>query len=260
MISSATLRSQVSDSLQKCYILPISSRCNARCTFCATKEYRPAIKKQVMPVTGLAEVIGALIQAGSSRFEVTGGGEPTLHSQLADIIALVRERGASMIKLYTNGLRLGAGLDIDQLNISRASFNESTNNSIMRFVGGTLTFEEIVQRARGWGYREIRASVPLIKGAVDSPCKAQEFVHAVKGLVDGVVFRPLYPATPQRDAIVPTLAASEWLDTITRLNSDLAGEIQVEFDSDGCFRSKQTILASDLGVYGDWSLSNRIYP
>lgn len=253
------LRTHISGSFQKCYVLPIATRCNARCVFCATTEYHPAVSSEVMEISNLGSVLDTLMDGGASRFEVTGGGEPTIHPALAQIIAMIRSRGARLIKLYTNGVRLKPGLEIDQLNISRASLNDEKNNAIMRFTGSVPTFGEIVDRARRAGYTEIRASVPLIKGGVDSEPAARELLIGARGLVDGVVFRPLYPATPHRAALLPTLDAVEWQAIIMGLAEEFVDDLNVELDSDGCFRSLQTILASDLCVYGDWSLSDRIH-
>jgi hypothetical protein len=75
-----------------------------------------------------------------------------------------------------------------------------------------------------------------------------------------VVFRPLYPATPDREAVLPNLDVSEWEGVIAALAADCDPAFEIEFDSHGCFRSLQTILASDLSVYSDWSLSNRVFP
>jgi MoaA/NifB/PqqE/SkfB family radical SAM enzyme len=213
-----------------------------------------------MSLDGLSSVLTTLVREGVDRFEITGGGEPTLHPALSTIVKNVRQCGASRIKLYTNGVRLIEGLDIDQLNISRVSLNEDKNDAIMRFVGRHRTTSEIVHRARQWGYKEIRLSVPLIRGGVDSEVEAKKLVNAAQGLVDGVVFRPLYPATPDREAVLPNLDVSEWEGVIAALAADCDPAFEIEFDSHGCFRSLQTILASDLSVYSDWSLSNRVFP
>ena len=78
--------------------------------------------------------------------------------------------------------------------------------------------------------------------------------------MDGVVFRPLYPATPARDAQLPLDDTALWQRRFDALALEFADQTSVEFDSVGCFRSSQTILAADQCVYSDWSLSERMFP
>jgi len=252
------LASHLAESSRKCYIVPVAMRCNARCTFCATHEYKPRAQTEFMDAQGVESRISRLVAAGAVRFEVTGGGEPTLHSDLGSIICSIRRAGGQYIKLYTNCSRLPGGLAVDELNISRAHFDPDRNQKIMHIAGGSESLAATVTRARGGGYRNIRLSVPLVHGGIDSPEEASAFVRSAAGLVGAVVFRPLYPATPDRESILPDVPAHLWQRRIEELADEFRESLVVEFDAVGCFRGSQAILASDLRLYGDWSLSRRI--
>ncbi|WP_413799872.1 radical SAM protein [Streptomyces iranensis] len=254
------LRKHISGSLEKCYVVPVAVRCNARCVFCATLEYRPNASTELMDEQGVEQRVAMLVEAGATRFEVTGGGEPTLHPRLSSILHTIRSAGGQYIKLYTNASRLPPRLDIDQLNVSRAHFDPDKNQAIMHLAGGSKSLEELIARARRGGYGFIRLSVPLIRGGIDSLTAAAAFLERLTGLVEGVVFRPLYPATPDRESQLPRGSSAQWQEGIERLAGDFRDELAVEYDGLGCHRALQTILASDLQVYGNWSLTERIQP
>ena len=173
------LSNHIKTSMYKSYVLPVATRCNARCTFCATIQYHPRVQREMMQIDGLDRTLAALTRAGVTRFEVTGGGEPTLHPKLYEILSKLRDSGGRFIKLYTNALRLRPGLEIDQLNISRASFDEHRNQAIMRMVSGSPNLRDVVEQARAWGYENIRLSVPMVRGGVDSLSSAAEFLSEV---------------------------------------------------------------------------------
>lgn len=252
------LASYLAESSHKCYIVPVAVRCNARCTFCATHEYKPRTQTEFMDSRGVEPRISRLVAAGAARFEVTGGGEPTLHSDLGSIICSIRRAGGQYIKLYTNCARLPGGLAVDELNISRAHFDPDKNQKIMHIAGGSEGLAATVARVREGGYQNIRLSVPLVHGGIDSPEEARAFVRNAAGLVEAIVFRPLYPATPNRESILPDVPGHLWQQRIEEFAHEFRGSLVVEFDAVGCFRSSQAILASDLRLYGDWSLSRRI--
>lgn len=81
--------------------LDLTSRCNHKCTFCYTpdKDKRSADTLDVNVVKGLLEELAGL---GVKGISYTGGGEPTLHPDFANIIAFGKMLGFDQ-GLMTNG-------------------------------------------------------------------------------------------------------------------------------------------------------------
>jgi molybdenum cofactor biosynthesis enzyme MoaA len=241
--------------LRKCYVLPVAKACNASCVFCATSVYDPSPMRGVMRLNGLRHAIARLSRAGVNRYEVTGGGEPTLHPHLVDVLSCIRDASrGGYIKLYSNGERLVDGTAVDELNVSRCALDIDANQLLMRLHRGSPRLDDLVKAARRLQYKRIRLSVPIIRGGVDCLPKAAEFLTRVAGLVDAVVFRPLYPATPGRAGLDPMCDTQNWTSMLARLAPVAQNGMEVEVDVDGCFRSRQLILASNLKLYRDWSL------
>lgn len=253
--SVADLSEYVGLALNKCYVIPVAKVCNAGCVFCATDVYAPAYINEMMQLEGLAAKLRQLVAAGVDRFEVTGGGEPTLHPKLGTVLQIIRaEAPSAVIKLYSNGSRIRYFAEIDELNISRCAVSAERNQELMHIAGGSPELGELLRRVRSWGYPYVRLSVPIIRGGVETVHDAVHFVRSVEELVDCIVFRPLYPATPERESVSPEVDPEPW----ERKLSSVAASCRVEVDSLGCFRSEQLILSSDLRLFGDWSMSRPI--
>jgi hypothetical protein len=123
----------------------------------------------------------------------------------------------------------------------------------MKLLGGSPDLIEQLSGFRRMGYDRIKLSVPLVRGGVESLDDATELVRRVSPLIDSVVFRPMYPATPRRDLLAADIEdAWQWQTALRDLESVV--ECKVEFDAEGCFRSAQLILAADGSLYSDWSL------
>ncbi|MFE9188394.1 radical SAM protein [Micromonospora sp. NPDC007208] len=248
----ASLSEYVEAALGKCYVIPVAKVCNAACVFCATEVYNPKNEIEVMDESNLAPIASTLVSAGVTRFEVTGGGEPTLHPRLAGILASLQGTGA-MIKLYSNGARLPVGTHVDELNISRCSIDPEQNQQLMRLRQGSEDIRVVVGRARDHGFRRIRLSVPIIRGGVETLPDALSFMDYCGDIVDAIVFRPLYPATPDKTNRDP-LSGDTWLGLMPEFHK--AGTtVEIEVDQEGCFRASQLILSSDLRLFKEWTLT-----
>lgn len=91
-------------------LLEITQRCNLRCPVC----FASAGGKGAHTDLSLEEatILYERIMAASGPCNIQlSGGEPTLHSQLLDIIRQGRNKGFSFIQLNTNGLRLAETAD-----------------------------------------------------------------------------------------------------------------------------------------------------
>ncbi len=87
-----------------CVLLEVTQRCNLNCPVCfASAGGAPGQDVPLATVDGWYDALMA--QGGPFNIQLSGG-EPTLRDDLADIIAMGREKGFSFFQLNTNGLRL----------------------------------------------------------------------------------------------------------------------------------------------------------
>lgn len=235
----------------KCYVLPIKQRCNATCWFCSTDQYAPASAVETL-ATGpdYTTSLRWLVAQGVTRFEFTGGGEPTLNKSLPALIEeVLSERGDASIKLYTNGLLLRELPKIQQINISRVHIDDKLNSGEMGF---PARFPSLVQMLNF--YRpfcdELRLSIVSMKGAIDSHEALIEQLAQVGAPIDSVVVRPLYPMTPERDERLVSIQPKPTRDSTS---------FDIEFDIDACTDGDMLILGADGSVYLDWSLTKPLF-
>ncbi|NNK58401.1 MAG: radical SAM protein [Desulfofustis sp.] len=94
-------------------MLEITNRCNMSCPVCFTDAYR---KGPDLAFEEIERRLDKLLEiAGPIPLQISGG-EPTLHPQLGDIIALARSRGFRNIELVTNGIVISTAQDyLDEL-------------------------------------------------------------------------------------------------------------------------------------------------
>lgn len=116
----------------KLYVLPVERDCNADCGFCITKIRE---KNGTLCDEGylkISDLEKSLERSDISKIEITGGGEPTLHPEIEEIIEICSKRAKT--QMYTNGeladnVRNLEALDV--LCISRAHYDDSENKRIM---------------------------------------------------------------------------------------------------------------------------------
>lgn len=116
--------------MMKAYISPVEYNCNANCIFCITR-LRDDFKGQLHP-----DNIDRLISiVRPDKIEITGGGEPLLHSSINDVL---KKSLAVPTQMYTNGELLSTcGVDANLLNrlyylcISISHYNQTKNKKIM---------------------------------------------------------------------------------------------------------------------------------
>ena len=202
-------RDEVRQAAGKLYIVPVATACNAACVFCATTTYAPPTNPEMAAVERLLASAGVVAQLGVNRFEITGGGEPSLHPSLGLLVRELRRRyPESRIKIYTNGSRVGQYLRyVDDVVISRCAVDPAENQELMRIAAGAGALL-LVDSIRAITDARVRLSVPLLRGGIDSADRAVSMARQCIGLVDGLVLRPLYPATPGLDALDPRIDLS----------------------------------------------------
>lgn len=249
---SKRFRRYVKECNSKAYFVPVATACNAQCSFCATIVYDPHVPTAMMRLQEAPSTISLLVSYGVERFEITGGGEPTLFRELKGVISSMRAASKDVvIKLYTNGSQLAQISAIDEVNISRVAWEIEKNQEVMGIRGGSLDLKVVSMKLRDSGVQTLRISVPIISGYVDSLDAVRQLAMKAAGYFDVIVLRPLYPATPNRDLLTDGKPANWWTSAVTDLNLG----IEVEVDEVGCFRANQLIIGSDLGAYSSWSLN-----
>lgn len=112
--------------------ISITDRCNFRCVYCMEPDVRFAPRDLLLTTPEVVRVARIAESLGIRKIRLTGG-EPTLHPELAEIVAGIREATSIEIALITNASRLSrdqlrewkiAGLDrvtisIDSLRADR---------------------------------------------------------------------------------------------------------------------------------------------
>lgn len=87
-----------------CVLLELTNRCNLTCPVCFASA--GAGKEQDLSLEEIARQYDHLMAHGGPYNIQLSGGEPTMRDDLADIIALGREKGFTFFQLNTNGVRL----------------------------------------------------------------------------------------------------------------------------------------------------------
>lgn len=77
-----------------------TNRCNASCHFCS---FRDRAKSEELPTGELLEVVRHFHSLGTRAITLAGGGEPTLHPGLGQVLELCRDLGIQ-VGMITNGL------------------------------------------------------------------------------------------------------------------------------------------------------------
>ena len=80
-----------------------TNKCNLTCEWCSVKHRD---KSQELSITDIDKILILYQQLGLKSVEITGGGDPTMHPDINDIIWLIKNHGLG-VGLITNGLKLG---------------------------------------------------------------------------------------------------------------------------------------------------------
>lgn len=125
--------------------LEVTNSCNFRCWFCPRHAMtRP---QGLMPVARFQDLALALDRLGIlQEMAIAGIGEPTLHPDLPDMIAYVKDNTSLAVVLTTNGSRLGEPGYANRLLASRpdkitVSLRLTTEQGISEGTPATLSWE-----------------------------------------------------------------------------------------------------------------------
>ncbi len=183
------------------YLIPVRDVCNAHCTFCYMIE-KPAdkVRPQFVDFDNLVRVVSE-IKDNFSESEITGGGDPSIHPRIANIVRLMMDNG-KYTKMYTNGFLLKQLPSFDEINISRVHWNSEINNRFYRSRFQN-SLDEALDHYRPIA-KKIRLQTVLLKGGIDSKDKILEFVDRYQDRVDVFMFRTLFSkCSLEKDKFVP---------------------------------------------------------
>lgn len=172
---------------KRLYLVPVRDNCNASCSFCYMKEKKKDYSKpQFISVDSLRNNVKS-IENKFNEVEITGGGEPILHSKIGEIVDLFDDK---YVKIYTNGFILKSIEGVNEINISRIHWDSKVNNEFYnsKFQND---LEDVVDFYRPL-VDKIRMQTILLKGAIDSEEKALEFIEKFEDRVDAFMFRTLF--------------------------------------------------------------------
>ena len=231
--------------INKCYIIPVEKLCNADCKFCISKSRNYNSGVDFLSINSkFVESLELLNKRGIKKFEITGGGEPLLHDRIETIIYLIKTIiPDSYVKLYTNGIIFKDVNLVDEINISNVHHHFKINDKFMGLNEGT-TLEEKLIHFNNFDAK-IRVSIPIIKGAIDSPSELYDLIDDTKFDVDLYVLRTLYPGCPNYDELF-TSFDFEHDKVIFERDNNVS-----DFSS--------IILWSDGNLYTDWNLDKKRY-
>jgi cyclic pyranopterin phosphate synthase len=153
--------------------ISVTDRCNFRCTYCMPAEgLRWLPRSEILTFEELTRVLSIFVGLGVRSIKVTGG-EPTVRSDLARLIAMFREAGPDLdISMTTNGVLLErlavplaeAGLDrvtVSCDSLMRHRFAEMTRRDALDAVLGGI------RAARDAGLEPIKINCVVIGGQND---------------------------------------------------------------------------------------------
>lgn len=173
------------------YVIPVKKKCNASCSFCYMKDKKDNVFPEYLSIEKLQNTLSTNDLSRITSIELTGGGEPTLHPKIQEIISLLKNKiPKAKIKMYTNGIKPIHITGINELNISRVHWNSIINNSIMGYKKGA-DLGDVLSHYRPL-VDKIRTQTILLKGSIDSEEKALEFISKYDSLVDVFMFRTLF--------------------------------------------------------------------
>jgi molybdenum cofactor biosynthesis enzyme MoaA len=144
------------------------------------------LKPEFIDVEQLRKAVAG-IKDEFSEVEFTGGGEPLLHKRIGEIIQLFDSK---YTKLYTNGFMLKDIPKISEVNISRVHWDSAINNVF--YQSNQQNELEVALDHYASIAGRIRMQTILMKGAIDTQDKLEEFIARFEDRVDVFMVRTLF--------------------------------------------------------------------
>ena len=153
--------------------ISITDRCNFRCVYCMETDVRFAPREQLLTVDEIVRVAAIAKSLGVRKIRLTGG-EPTLHPQLAALIAGIRAATAVEIAMITNAslltrtaLRTWKMAGLSRLTVSIDSLRADRFARLTRSAASPAVVLAGVEMAQCEGLTPIKLNAVLIRGFND---------------------------------------------------------------------------------------------
>jgi molybdenum cofactor biosynthesis enzyme MoaA len=169
----------------KLYVLPVEKKCNAKCGFCITKVRERTGILCARDYLKVRDLKSSLEQIPATKIEITGGGEPTLHPRIEEIIDICCNKAKT--QMYTNGSlasRIKNLERLDRLCVSRAHYSDSHNERIM---GISYNFRDLLERAP-----PIKLSLMLCRQGINDNWGFMNYLDWASNLASQVVVREMF--------------------------------------------------------------------
>jgi len=223
----------------KLYILPIEKACNARCPMCITN-YRKIDSARPMQLDILAQRLDML--PSLEKIEITGGGEPTLHKQIGEVISMCSQKAPT--QMYTHGATPLDRLCLEQLSLLCLSRMHHENHENERLMGISYNVEELCKNSPV----PIKLSLVVYQDGINSGDQLRSYLswaqeHGIRQVVVRQVFEhedPKYLPVQALFVSSETLYTHLYDDltdhTLTPQENPLAhwNDVLVEFEYRSC--------------------------
>lgn len=153
--------------------LSVIDHCNLRCVYCMPiRDLQFVQSEQLLTATEIETVVRCAADVGFRKVRLTGG-EPTLRSDLVEIVRRVaRTDGIEDVSITTNGIFLPRMLDqlvaagLQRVNLHIDSLNPDRVKQVMRFASldSIMAGVEAVQRA---GLAPVKVNCVVVRGYND---------------------------------------------------------------------------------------------
>ncbi len=131
-----------------CVLIDITNRCNQHCPYCFAKaESEDSDEPSLQEIARKLELLLELGEARTFNVQLSGG-EPTVRSDLPEIISMARDKGFEYIQINTNGKRIGL-----EDGYAKLMKKAGASTIFLQFDGTT---DEINQALRGEALLEIK--------------------------------------------------------------------------------------------------------
>jgi len=242
----------------KLYIIPIQNACNARCLFCITKHKKETCFGEKLNLGSLKRINGLAIE----KIEITGGGEPLLHTDIVRIIEIAAKKVPT--QLYTNGLLIGrlkseALRRLSCLCLSRAHHDSNVNKKIMGIEYDSLLIKKASRQV------PVKLSLVLYRSGICSSGQLLEYISwgekelNVQKIVVRQMFDYDYPASVASefvpvDGLFDELKQKHKLVSFINENPVLTvNGVPVEFEQQVCACQVNNLVLRPNGVvYRGW--------
>ncbi len=150
--------------------LSITDRCNFRCLYCMEPEVRFLPREQLLSVTELARLAGLCGSLGVRRVRLTGG-EPTVRSDLIEIIEAVAATNPDDLAMTTNGslvtpaaARRWKQAGLTRLTFSLDSLDDATFAAMTRSSCTSASVVEAIRVAVAEGLGPVKVNAVVMRG------------------------------------------------------------------------------------------------